>query len=929
MYPRIISILSAAAVVAAAVLITERPKGENLLLTGKRPVASQGELTETAGRKHWEQMRLADPATGEIPRSAREKEMLFARTLPSDKYADAFGKQSLSWNHRGPWNVGGRTRALAIDATNENIILAGCVSGGVWRSADGGSTWLKTTASFPGAVSIVQDTRPGKTNTWYYASGEPYGASASGGGAFYLGNGIYKSVDGGVTWDSIPSTASNTPATYDSYFDINWNLVTDPSDSMDVLYLASVSGISKSTDGGASWSNVLGFSNPDSYFTDVAITSAGVVYATLSSEASGQKGLWRSADGVSWTDITPSGWPVSYNRIVIGIAPANENEVYFLGETPGTGKLIINFDNDSSYVSLWKYTYLSGDGSGTGGSWEDRSANIPADSTQFGKFDIQGGYDLLVKVKPDNSNVVFIGGTNLFRSGDGFATDTNTAYIGGYLPGTALPVVESYPNHHPDQHQLLFLPSNPYVMFSANDGGIWKTTNGMADSVSWVSLNDGYITSLFYTVAFDVTAAGSNILIGGLQDNGSYFTNSAALTDPWVTPSGGDGSFCAIADNGNTYYFSSQNSKIRKVTLDANGNKTAFRRIDPIGGKGYIFINPFVIDPNNNNIMYLAGGNRIWRNDSLSQINLTNEYDSISTGWVKFQDSLPITGSKITAMAVCRTPANRLYFGTSVKKVYRIDNANNGTPSPVDITSSSYAVNFPSGYVSCVAVDPDNGDNVMAIFSNYNCYSLFYSKDAGTSWEKCGGNIEQTPTGSGNGPSVRWASILPVSNGKVYFIGTSIGLFATDSLQGLNTQWVQQGTDAFGNVVVDMVETRLSDGLVAVATHGSGIYTANITDISQISGYKNVFREEKTNIYSYPNPFGNISTIEFYIPEPQWISTAVADKNGKMVVQREPVVLSAGKKSLSLDASGLPDGVYFFILRGENFTKSQKLLVIH
>ena len=93
--------------------------------------------------------------------------------------------------------------------------------------------------------------------------------------------------------------------------------------------------------------------------------------------------------------------------------------------------------------------------------------------------------------------------------------------MGGYEIGAALPFVNEYPGHHPDQHGLTFLPSNPDIMFSNCDGGISKTLDNTASSVVWNELNNGYITSQFYTIAIDHSTT-DDIVMGGLQDNGTY-----------------------------------------------------------------------------------------------------------------------------------------------------------------------------------------------------------------------------------------------------------------------------------------------------------------------------------------------------------------------------------------------------------------------
>ena len=104
-------------------------------------------------------------------------------------------------------------------------------------STDGGQSWNLTNnpGQLHNVTCVAQDTRVGKEDTWYFGIGENRGGWL--GDVSFLGNGIYKSTDGGMSWDSLHITTSNTPQADDSDFDFVWNIVTDPSnDSMDVLY---------------------------------------------------------------------------------------------------------------------------------------------------------------------------------------------------------------------------------------------------------------------------------------------------------------------------------------------------------------------------------------------------------------------------------------------------------------------------------------------------------------------------------------------------------------------------------------------------------------------------------------------------------------------------------------------------------------------
>ena len=125
-------------------------------------------LDNPAERVVWERIRLADPNTGFIPKNIRKKEMIFAKTLP---ISSTLNKSN--WIHRGPYNVGGRTRALAIDVLDENILLAGGASGGMFRSVDGGQSWQMTTNpnQLHNVTCVSQDTRAGNENVWYFGSG--------------------------------------------------------------------------------------------------------------------------------------------------------------------------------------------------------------------------------------------------------------------------------------------------------------------------------------------------------------------------------------------------------------------------------------------------------------------------------------------------------------------------------------------------------------------------------------------------------------------------------------------------------------------------------------------------------------------------------------------------------------------------------------
>ncbi|MBT5614655.1 MAG: T9SS type A sorting domain-containing protein [Flavobacteriales bacterium] len=865
-----------------------------------------------AERVVWERIRLADPNTGEIPNNIRQKEIIFAKTLPK---STSFNKAS--WLHRGPYNVGGRTRALAMDMLDENILFAGGASGGMFRSTDGGQSWVMTTDpnQLHNVTCVSQDKRAGKENIWYFGSGELTGSSASGGEAYYGGNGIYKSVDGGLSWDSLSVTATNTNG-FDSNFDFIWNIETDPSnDSLDVVYAATYGTIYRSENGGATWVKELG--GGSTYYNNIEVTSSGEVYATLSSDGL-DKGIWHSVDGQNWTNITDSLFPPIYGRIAIGVNPSNEDEVYFLAaETDNHGQHTDVFFNGETWTSFWKYD-------SSDSSWVNLSSNIPANqSTSFDNFNAQGGYDLLVKVHPTDPNTVYIGGTNLWRSSDGFTTPNNTMIIGGYFIGS----VEGdgnwgvYPNHHPDQHDLLFLPSDANVILSATDGGVFKSNDTFADTVEWTSLNNGYYTSQLYGVSISRNA-NSDVMHGGFQDNGNFVTFDPSVQAIWNMPFNGDGCFGGIADNEEDFYLTIQRGVMYKMKLDNNGERLAFNRMDPVSvdSNDYMFINPLVMDKNSD-ILYMAAGNKLWRNNDIANVPYNNSHAKNDFGWEMFSDTIPNPTMIITTIETSVNPENVVYLGTKYKKIFRIDNAHAGDPSIVELP---YPLTASNSYVYDIAVNPDNADEVMIVYSNYSVYSLFHSMDGGQSWNKIAGNLEQNPSGSGNGPSCRTAKIIPLGNSTLYLVGTSVGLFGTATLDDNNTVWEQVGATEIGAVVVEFLEYRENDGLLVVATHGNGIYQTNLTSIGDVLSTDNITAD--VNLKVFPNPVVDRVSLAITLDKIADAKVIIYDELGRKVGQDHGKKLYFGTNVIQLNIADYKSGIYFVSLTIDNKSITKQII---
>lgn len=785
-------------------------------------------------RAAFEFLRLKNPNTGEIPWGIREAELKFSSKISvSDASEKSLQKVSKSakngqfsyWENRGPGNVGGRTRALAIDRTNENVILAAGVSGGLWRSENGGDTWRRVTRSFqnPSVTAIVQDPRPGKSFTWYYGSGERRGSGINGPGAFFQGNGVFKSQDGGRTWEQLSATANQDIGIFESGFDLINSLAIDSVTGN--LYVATFNGLFRSTDEGNSFEEILesGFDN----FVEVIVTSTGILYATIESDGVPNAGFLTSNDqGQTWTNITPPNFITNFGRSKVAIDPSNEDTVYFF-----------TTDRDpNNQAVLYRYNAAASDADE---AWVDLSANLPLGIPQnfgFGNLNLQGGYNMVVAVHPTQSNIVFIGGTNLYRSTTGFTTPSGAeTWIGGNGPGdvdfllNTVGTGASYTNQHADQHALVFFPSNPNKAIAGHDGGVSLTEditveNEQAEQVTWKSLNNNYITTHPYHVAFDPESTSEDI-VAGFQDNGSWFTDSTDPKTPWKEELGADGAYNAIADNGRTHYVSSQFGGVRRLNFDEEGNRVSYATVRPAAAQGFAFINPFILDPLNDNVMYMPVGNTIWRNNNLDEIPLFSNAPT-EVNWVNIATSAAPAG--IISLDMSTFPvANRLYYGTTNGIVFRMDNANIDEQEAVDITSGK---GLPAGFVNDINVDPSDSDRLIVTFSNYGIPSLFITEDAGETWTDISGNLEENTDGSGNGPSVRSTAFLGSSSGRFgsrlqrVFAATSTGLFTTNRLQGQNTVWRKENI-RIANTVTDEVVTR-KDGFIAVASGGRGLFSA-------------------------------------------------------------------------------------------------------
>lgn len=843
-------------------------KGKELEEKEREDPAKRALFTEK--RALYEFEMLKDPVSGDIPSGVFEAEMREARQAKVKGAPDISGGNITNaladnvWQAAGPNNIGGRTRAVAFDVryngTSNKVIIAGCVSGGIMRSTDGGENWSRVNPdqSIHNIVSLAQDPRAGFQDTWYAGTGEALGASASGEGARYFGHGIFKSTDNGATWTALASTQAGSLTTFDNAFDFVHKIAINPANGH--IYAATQQTIMRSTDGGTSWATVKGSlgGNTGNGLTDVVINNTGTrIYVAFHMGNAANRGVFASTtgDAGSWVTLggtaadSPTGWITtsgSRGRVVLALAPSNQNILYVLhdnGKSQAGATGVPECD-------LWKANVSDINVP----VWTNLSANMPNLSTKrtgTNPIAVQGGYDMLLAVRPTDENFVLIGGTNLYSSSNGFSNTSTTNWIGGYETNFTY---SNYTNSHADIHTIAFDPSNPKRAICGNDGGVQITDDITSGRPIW-RMMPNYQTLQYYYVAID-PETGKNNFIGGTQDNGTWYRDATLVLGarPASRPGindhedilGGDGVSVDIARINNAKQFSYcgfQLGAIYRIDLlnyAAGGSITDIRppkgELISAGDDDFgEFITQFKLSNSNNEILFYVNNNRLFRTNAAGTVTPTV---GGANGWVRLNGIETAIGSSsinIRSMDFSWGPylsTHAMYLGTTSGKVYRLDNYANAdaTSIPIDITPPALPV---STTVQDIAVNPNDDNEIMVVVSNYNVASVWWTnnaKSANPTWTNVEGNLTS--------PSVRSCVILvkkDAGNNPVteYYIGTSVGLYSVVNLSALvasNTapNWQREGAALLNYAVVTTMDYRPEDNVLLVGTHGNGMYFANI-----------------------------------------------------------------------------------------------------
>ncbi len=946
--------------------------------------SGEQEARHTMLRAQYEWNMIKDPVTGKLPLQIYDRELAQARTIPekgNDPLQQGRGNALNTYYPAGPNNQGGRSRAFAYDirfnGTTNRVMLSGGVSGGIMRSADGGGTWTRVSPDndIHNVTCIVQDTRPGNQDTWYAGGGEPVGNSASDLGGTYLGQGVYKSTNTGVTWTRLTFTINGvavppggfTLEVFDHPFDFVHQIMVDPANGN--VYIGGHRRLIRSTDGGSSFDVVFGGNvGAISSGGQLDILKAGTRYILAVNGGAPEpslRGVWTSTTGNlnSWTRIaggtvlgvdSVANWRAnSYvnfagsttpipKRIIMAAAPSNSNIIYVSYENG----LSNSAPDNAPEVDMYKLDFTSGT------NWTNLSANMPdfngaVNHPATDPITTQGGYDFFISVKPDDPNFVLLGGTSLYRTTNGFANTTSTSWIGGY--GNTLPTVTFYPGSHPDIHVAVFNPSNFNEVVCGNDGGLQRTSNITAPSstVAWTNI-DNYQTLQYYYVAID-PETGRNNFIGGAQDNGTHFRDKTGVTGLAASDSnnhrrifGGDGvsvGFGKINGADQFVYCGFQLGNLLRGRVQVGSNFN-FINITPTGltttgtsGEFGEFVTNFHLDPDNTEDLYYVNFNRLFRTTIASTVN-TGNWTELTGVRQAVNPFSPSSGTfiNIRTLAFSRGPyttSHVLYIGCTQDlraspqqqgKIFRFDDPRNqlSTTAPIDITPPGLA-----GSVQDIAVNPNNDDEIIAVVCNYATTSVYWTnnaKSAVPTWRIAEGNLTL--------PSIRSCMIIVKKDGAnnpvtEYYLGTSVGLYSAVDIGppligGTQPTWQREGGSVLNFTPVRSLSYRPADNVMLVGTHGNGLYytflgTPNFVP-NQNTGTNDPVNDK--NFIKIVFPTIGAEDLQYRVGNLtgiRKISIQVFTMSGELVLQRE-----SNYQDGSINFSRLSRGAYLLSIYSED-----------
>jgi hypothetical protein len=710
-----------------------------------------------------------------------------------------------TWNFLGPGNIGGRTRVLVIDPTAPAVMYAAAVSGGVWKTTDGGANWNGTGDLLTNLTvnSLVMD--PTDPLTLYAGTGEGFFREEVRGTALPLrGDGIFVTHDGAHSWTRLASTGN------ENFLWVN-DLVISAHDRSRI-YAATRTGVWRSLDAGATWTAVRPTSVKGGCLDLALKPHADGDYLFASCGTLTQATIYRNQDasGASpWTSVLSE---PGMGRTSLAISPSNPDVVYAMSASNEPG---------SRYQAL--LAVFRSDQSGAAGSWTAKVRGTEGD--RIGSLILMnpfaatastcdedgqdqnvnmGWYCNVIAVDPVNENRVWAAGVDLFRSDDGGATWGLASY---WWEDTT---VASFA--HADHHGITFHPAYDGItnrtMFTTGDGGVFRTDNATdavartfdatcdssASGIAFRSLNHSYGATQFYHGA---VSPDGRTFFAGAQDNGTVRGTVAGGINGWQMVYGGDGGYSAIdPQDPNRVYVEYQGAQIRR---SLNGGTVFFLANNGLQDN-FLFVTPFVLDTNDPRRLW-TGGTMLWRSDDRA------------SSWKIASTKL---SGLVSALAIAPGDGNRVLAGTSTGEIYRNDAATLAT------TATTWARTSPRiGFVSSLALDPTNRDIAYATYAGFGGSHVWRSIDGGATWTSIDGSGVDTL------PDIPVHSIaVDPSRPSRLFLGTDLGVFvSTDS----GTTWQVENT-GFANVVTEwiVVGQGVRGPAIYAFTHGRGAWKAEL-----------------------------------------------------------------------------------------------------
>ena len=729
-----------------------------------------------------------------------------------------------TWSAIGPGNIGGRTRALAIHPAMPDILYAGGVAGGIWKSTDAGASWIPLDDFLLNIAvcSIVID--PVDSDIIYAGTGEGFFNSDG-----VRGLGIFKSIDAGATWTQLDGTVDGSVPS-GAFYRCN-DLVISPNDH-NRIYAATRFGVWRSVDAGATWSVVLANPNFTSGPTLSNGSSAGCMELAIRTDSNPDvliasfgsfdtDGLFRSEDGGdTWTELGTIFDIRVFNqgRMSLAIAPSNNDIMYICMADNGAGAssgTLVNVFRSTDGGDTWSPRVNLGS---LTGPWLLSNLVFATGCAGTSNF-AQGWYDNVIAVDPTDPDVVWVGGVDLFRSDDG-AQNFGIASYWFFSQGDDVFA-------HADQHAIVFHPGydgvTNQIMYVGNDGGVFRTANALAatsqedcpfpedeplPAIIWEDLNNGYGVTQFYhgDSATDRDAFG-----GGCQDNGTNLVESTATPDAWNEIWGGDGGYFLI-DPTNSQIMYAETQRFPRMIKSVDGGASFSNATSGINDSDGLFITPFAMDPSNPLVLW-TGGSRPWRTtDGAANWTLAANADPFDPG----DDPFPFS-SRISAIAIAPTDSNTVYLGFSNGTVARTNNALASPPTWSEFTTAN---GLSSGFMSSLAVSPSDPDVAYCTYSTFDVPHILKTVNGGASWTSIGGpavaGVPDIP--------VHWISIRACNESQL-FVGTELGVFASDDGGGT---W-QVANSGLANTVVETLDFQNDNTLIAF-THGRGVFRAELLD---------------------------------------------------------------------------------------------------